>query len=143
MVEAGLAHVPVLAVLHAACFPQKPWGDVALTETLRMPGAFGLLALGADSEPVGFILGWSAAGTSEILAIGVLPAFRRGGAGRALLSAAVARAGRAGAGELFLEVAEDNSSALALYRESGFVEAGRRQGYYEPATAALVLKRPV
>ncbi|MDP3371055.1 MAG: ribosomal-protein-alanine acetyltransferase, partial [Brevundimonas sp.] len=35
-----------------------------------------------------------------------------------------------GATRLFLEVAEDNMAALALYAGAGFVEAGRRPGYY-------------
>jgi|TARA_B100001964_G_C14071093_1_gene525917 ribosomal-protein-alanine N-acetyltransferase len=48
-----------------------------------------------------------------------------------------------GAGELFLEVAEDNGAALALYAGAGFVQVGRRQGYYQGAggaRAALVLR---
>ena len=40
-------------------------------------------------------------------------------------------------------MAEDNAAAIALYRAAGFVEAGRRPGYYPrsdgPAAAALIL----
>ena len=34
---------------------------------------------------------------------------------------------------LFLEVAEDNAAARALYATAGFAEAGRRRGYYAAA----------
>jgi ribosomal-protein-alanine N-acetyltransferase len=42
----------------------------------------------------------------------------------------VAGAAAQGATRLFLEVADDNAAALALYARAGFSEAGRRPGYY-------------
>jgi Acetyltransferases len=51
-----------------------------------------------------------------------------------------------GAQSLFLEVAEDNAAALGLYRSLGFVEVGRRPGYYDARSGggkekqALVLR---
>jgi ribosomal-protein-alanine N-acetyltransferase len=46
----------------------------------------------------------------------------------------LSRAARRGdAKRIFLEVAEDNEAALALYRKLGFVELGRRKRYYERA----------
>jgi ribosomal-protein-alanine N-acetyltransferase len=42
----------------------------------------------------------------------------------------VAGAAARGATRLFLEVADDNAAALALYARAGFSEAGRRPGYY-------------
>jgi ribosomal-protein-alanine N-acetyltransferase len=53
----------------------------------------------------------------------------------------LSRAARRGdAKRIFLEVAEDNEAALALYRKLGFQEVGRRKRYYarrdgEPADA--------
>jgi ribosomal-protein-alanine N-acetyltransferase len=48
---------------------------------------------------------------------------------------------------LFLEVADDNPAALALYEGSGFEQAGRRRAYYARPDArradALVLRRPL
>ena len=41
------------------------------------------------------------------------------------------RSQRIGATSMFLEVAADNESAQALYTTFGFVEVGRREGYYQ------------
>jgi ribosomal-protein-alanine N-acetyltransferase len=63
-----------------------------------------------------------------------------------LLVDGIARAlAGAGAQRLFLEVAADNPGAIGLYSLRGFVEVGRRRGYYarpgRPAVDALVLEK--
>ena len=78
-----------------------------------------------------------------MLTIAVAPEARRNGEGRALLDGFLRTARARGAGTAFLEVAADNAAALALYRRSGFAEAGRRRGYYHspgnPPVDALVM----
>jgi ribosomal-protein-alanine N-acetyltransferase len=67
---------------------------------------------------------------------------QRAGVGRALLDDLLAEADRRGATHVLLEVAVDNEPARTLYRRYGFVEVGRRRGYYQPSnTDALVLRR--
>jgi len=82
----------------------------------------------------------------EILSLGVLPEWRRKGIGSTLLDA-ICFEGRARNAEcIVLEVAVDNSAALALYKSRGFLPVGRRQNYYRRArshTDALVLRRPL
>jgi ribosomal-protein-alanine N-acetyltransferase len=56
------------------------------------------------------------------------------------------RAARHGAEAVFLEVAEDNAAAIALYANNKFVEVGRRPGYYsrkDGRVTALVMRRDV
>lgn len=150
--SAALAVVPVrpdeidrLADLHASCF-ERPWGPAALARLLATPGAFGLLGrLGrAPAIHVGFALGRVAAGESEILSIGVLPDYRRRGFARELIAAVGARALADGAEALLLEVDLKNHAANALYRRLGFVEVGRRPGYYRQTDGrrrdALILR---
>lgn len=138
---AGPFDLAVMAALHAACF-DEPWDAPAMAAVLAGPGSFALLAVAGD-EPIGFLLGRIAGGEAEILSIGVPAARRRGGAGGLLLRAALARAVAAGAARVFLEVAEDNAAARALYLRHGFAQVGRRPAYYrrDPtrAAAALVL----
>jgi [ribosomal protein S18]-alanine N-acetyltransferase len=42
---------------------------------------------------------------------------------------------------MFLDVAEGNGPAAALYRGLGFAEVGRRRRYYPDGADALVLRR--
>ena len=142
--RAGPAEAAVLAALHAACFPDQPWDGSAMAEILALPGSLALLAL-QDGLPVGFALGRLMADEAEVLSLGVLPARRRRGAGRALIAALSRQAGGLGARALYLEVAADNQAAQALYRALGFEESGRRRAYYRngagPAVDALLLRR--
>ncbi|MBX6324269.1 MAG: GNAT family N-acetyltransferase, partial [Rhodospirillaceae bacterium] len=116
--EAGPLDLAALAALHAACFAEH-WDAAALAALLAGPGCCAVLALLAD-RPVGFVMLRTAGGEAEILSIGVDPAFRRRRIGMRLLEAACARAARAGAESLYLEVAEDDSGARRFYGAAGF-----------------------
>jgi ribosomal-protein-alanine N-acetyltransferase len=89
----------------------------------------------------------SVAGEAEIVGIGVVPSRRRAGIGGALLAHAVGRSVALGAESIFLEVAEDNPAAVALYRGAGFRRVGRRPAYYRRKSslpvAALIMRRAV
>ncbi|MGF1608123.1 MAG: ribosomal protein S18-alanine N-acetyltransferase [Kiloniellales bacterium] len=142
--RAGPPEAVLLAALHAACFPQQPWDEAAMTGLLASPGSFALLAL-RGGQPLGFALGRVMADEAEILSLGVLPERRRQGAGRALAEALSGLAANLGARVLHLEVAADNAAAQALYRALGFEASGRRRRYYRdgpgPAVDALLLRR--
>ena len=133
---------PLLQALHAQAFDQ-PWGAVEIERLMRILGGFALVA--EADEPQGFVLVRAVAGEGEILTLAVVPAFRRRGVGRALVEAAAAEAVRRGAAALYLEVAEDNPDAIALYESTGFEAAGLRRAYYARLGArpadALVLRR--
>ncbi len=125
-----------LAALHAKAF-DRPW-DAATFEGLLAQD--GVVAFERDR---GFVLVRVVADEAEILTLAVEPPARRRGLGRTLVEGAAELAHGLGAEKLHLEVAEDNAAAIALYRAAGFVEAGRRPGYYPrsdgPAAAALIL----
>lgn len=119
-----------LAALHATAFP-APWGAAALADLLSQPGVV------AETAADGFILIRVVADEAEILTLAVRPDARRQGLGGRLVAAAAARAAGLGAARLFLEVAQDNAAARGLYARNGFVEVGRRRGYYaRPGAAA-------
>ena len=112
-----------LAGLHAGAFSAS-W-DAAAFEALL--GQAGVLAI---EVPEGFILIRSVADEAEILTLAVDPAARRQGLGTRLVREGALASAARGATRLFLEVADDNLAALALFARAGFTEAGRRRGYY-------------
>lgn len=115
------------AAIHAEAFDpphDRPWSEAAFADLLDQPGVF------AVDSPDGFILMRAVADEAEILTLAVRPAARRGGQGARLVGEGVLAAAARGASRVFLEVAEDNAAARALYAGAGFVEAGRRAGYY-------------
>ena len=118
----------LLARLHAHCFEQA-WDEAAFAVFLQDAFTFALLADAGDQEQA-FILVRAVADECEILSLGTHPAARRSGLARALLQAAGEEAHRRGARRMFLEVADDNAAALALYAQAGFAASGRRPGYY-------------
>ena len=125
-----------LAALHAVCFTTpRPWSKAEFAALLATSGA---LLLTSDH---GFLLARVAAGEAELLTLAVAPAARRTGEGRDLVRRFVVAAEGLGATVAFLEVASDNPAAQALYRATGWHEAGRRRGYYAPGIDALVLRR--
>lgn len=120
-----------LAALHATGF-ERGWSAAALADLLDQPGVMVMTA------PDGFILIRVVADEAEILTLAVHPQARGRGQGARLTRQAAAAAAAAGARRLFLEVAEDNTAARALYRRTGFESVGRRPRYYARAGAAPV-----
>jgi ribosomal-protein-alanine N-acetyltransferase len=105
-----------------------------LRQVLSMTGAFGYVARrDGYGSVVGFALGRVAADECELLSLGVEPDYRSQGIGAQLLTTALARATAEKARWFFLEVAEDNKSALQLYKSYGLTGVGQRLDYYENA----------
>ena len=134
MTEAGAdaraARAARLAAIHAEAFAgphDAPWSEAAFADLLDQRGVFAL-----DSVD-GFILMRAVADEAEILTLAVRPAARRTGEGARLVRLGLEGAVELGATRVFLEVAEDNAAARALYAKAGFVEAGRRPAYYAGA----------
>ncbi|WP_292228799.1 ribosomal protein S18-alanine N-acetyltransferase [Brevundimonas sp.] len=125
-----------LAALHAEAFA-APWSEAEFADLLQQAGVF------AVEEADGFILIRGVLDEAEILTLAVRPSARRIGLGGRLVGQGAVRAAQAGAVRLFLEVAEDNVAARALYERAGFAQIGRRKAYYAAPdggrTDALVL----
>ncbi len=128
-----------IASLHAKLF-NPPWDATAIKSLLEHPAATSLIAVAGGQKKVviGFLIGQLAADEAEILSIGVSPDWQRVGLATGLLEGLTRAARRGDAKRIFLEVAEDNTAGLALYRKLGFTEAGRRKRYYErPGSTAV------
>ncbi len=130
-----------LAAIHAESFTTpRPWSAADITATLATPGAFLVTAEN------GFLIGRAIAGEAELLTLAVRPAARRRGTGAELVAGFFDTAQAKGAERAFLEVAADNTAAIALYLGAGFEETGRRPGYYRGsagAVDAVLMSRPL
>ncbi len=97
-----------------------------------------------DGHVVGMLVGWLIVDEIHIATIATHPDFRGRGIGKKLLSFALEAAMDEGAISTFLEVRESNTAALEMYRKFGYVEDGRREGYYKDnAEAAILMSAPL
>ncbi len=141
---ASVRDAPALAVLHAASF-NRGWTDGEFERLLAERNVVAHRAL-RRGKLTGFVMSRLAADEAEILSIAISPGDRGRGLARRLLDLHIRRLAGAGCRAVFLEVDENNTPALRLYRRAGFREVGRRNSYYQhgaEASAALVLRRDI
>ena len=124
-----LGEALLLAELHAESFGAAKWNQHQIESSLALDTTRGW-GIFDEGEMAGFILCQIVPGQSEILTFCVRPAQRRRGLGDKLMHAA-AEAARAANGVLYLEVAADNTAAIALYGKAGFKQTGARPKYYK------------
>ena len=133
-------HAAALAELERLCFSAPRSEAQLLAEAENPLGRFFV----AESE--GAVAGYGGmeniAGECYVENIAVFPAFRRQGIGRALTEALIQTAEKEGCAFITLEVRPSNEAAVALYRNLGFQEAGRRKNFYQkPPEDGLILTK--
>ena len=114
-----------MATLHAAGFTQsRPWSADEFVSLLSTPHCF------AVGDTRCFALVRVIADEAELLTIATHPDYLRQGLALRCMANWQEQARLRGAAKAFLEVAEDNSAACALYVKCGFVHIGTRPAYY-------------
>lgn len=104
-----------------------------------------LLVAESGVELVGFAVG-SVAGNGEerwgeLESVAVTEEWRAGGVGRRLCEGVMTWCAGEGARRMELEVRAGNEQACRLYARLGFVEVGRRKGYYwDPVEDAVLMR---
>ncbi|WP_113913212.1 GNAT family N-acetyltransferase [Roseovarius dicentrarchi] len=130
-----------LARLHSRAFDGqgRGWSVAEFADLLASPFTC------VSAAPNGFALSRVIAGEAELLTLATDPAHRRQGIAAALLAQVEAGVALRGAERQFLEVAADNGAAHALYLRAGYVQTGRRAGYYAradgPPVDALLMEK--
>lgn len=84
-----------------------------------------------DGQVAAMLVGWLIVDELHVATLATRPEFRGQGIGTQILSHALRAAKEEGAIKAFLEVRESNKTAQKIYHEFGFVEDGRRKGYYK------------
>ena len=131
---AGLEDADLLAHIIATSFRKPVEGEHRrVARDLASPKHRSYVAF-AGGDPVGSVGVVTAGGRTYIIALGVLPQHRGRGYGRRMLAAIIADLLAAGRTEIFIEVAAENRSALALYRACGFREI-TSYGFYALTTS--------
>ena len=130
-----------VAPIERAVF-SDPWSQRDFRECLAVGVPF--FVAEASGAVVGYVIAHYAVDEAEILNLGVMPAHRRRGVGRALVEAMLARLRQRGITAVFLEVRESNANAQQLYTALGFTRVGRRRNYYRlPTEDAVILRAPI
>lgn len=109
-------------------------------ELIARPDSLVLVADGTGAggpEVVGQLASTVAPYGVADLGMAILAGWRGRGLGAALLGSAITWAAGAGAHKMALEVWPGNQAAIALYRNSGFVEEGMRRRHYRRANGEL------
>jgi len=123
----ALADVKALMPIENACH-SHPWNEKIFASCIggRYFGDYGK----ESNNIVGFYIGEYVAGEATLMDICVEPSYQGFGHGKALLTRFIERAREQGAEKIWLEVRAKNIAAQMLYINMGFIETGRRTGYY-------------
>ncbi len=139
--DAGIGDLNALRRLENEVFRRDAWPMVELIAMLTMPGLVRLKAV-AQNEMIGFVggdvrpadrMGW-------VATLGVLPAYRGMGVGRALLRACEDRL-RLRVPVVRLSVRRSNRVAIALYESEGYRVVDVWRAYYFDREDALVFEK--
>lgn len=119
-----------LSKLHCRLF-EKGWNTDGMRRLLEHPACVAVFAVSRQSSAVvGFVIAQLSADEAELLSLGVDAGWQRRGIGVALVEALTGLVKGKGARRLFLDVAESNAAALALYARLDFTRMGVRTDYY-------------
>lgn len=122
-----------------------PWTVGMFLDELAV-GAFGQVLLDQEGWLRGYCLARPLAAEWHLMNLGIDVPWQRRGCGRGMLLGAIGHATRSGGSTLTLEVRGSNLPAIGLYDSLGFLEVGRRKGYYaDPRQAedALIMTLPL
>lgn len=124
-----------LAATHDAAFPGKGWGAGTFGSYLVDPRAT------IHGDATCFAVIRRVGDEAEILTVATHPDLQGQGRATAMLTAALEAEAAAGASEVILDVAEDNTPARALYARLGFVQVAERRDYYRASDGTRVTAR--
>ena len=134
------ADISQLAELEKLCF-SDPWSESAFEYELRNPLSLWLVA--ADEQVVaGYVGSQTVMGEADMMNIAVAPSYRRQKIAEKLVLTLIEMLNEKDAKSLTLEVRVSNTPAISLYEKLGFIQVGRRPGYYRnPREDAYILRK--
>jgi len=106
-----------------------PWSKESYLGELKNQFAT-YLVCDKEAQVAGYVGIWVVFEEAHITNVAVAPQWRGQGLGRVLMEEAEKVARQKNALRILLEVRPSNYAALSLYQSLGYMETGRRKGYY-------------
>jgi len=136
--------IPTLVLLDKEYFPYSPWSPAQFKEEFAgIPSTrFFELAI-SDNEIVGYagVIAPGPDAVADILTITVIDGFRRQGIAKRLIADIESYCQSKGSSAVMLEVATDNTGAIALYENLGYTQISKRSNYYGSKKDAFVMQK--
>jgi ribosomal-protein-alanine N-acetyltransferase len=136
--------IPTLVLLDKEYFPYSPWSPAQFKEEFAgIPSTrFFELAI-SDNEIVGYagVIAPGPDAVADILTITVIDGFRRQGIAKRLIADIEIYCQSKGSSAVMLEVATDNTGAIALYETLGYSQISKRSNYYGSKKDAFVMQK--
>lgn len=114
------------------------WSEKSVVASIENPRAICLIAEKAGRQ-IGYLFAYTAADEAEIARIATVKEWRRTGVGAYLLEHLEMLGKAARVEKILLDVREGNAAARAFYVGQGFMEDGKRPGFYEKPKEDAVL----
>lgn len=140
---ASIADIHAVATLETAVFGGDAWSADSVASEFAQRGRTRTIMVADDDAVVGYAVIMCTGEIADLLRIAVHAGHRRSGLATAMLSEVLIDAAARGCQRCLLEVAEDNTAALAFYGEQGFTPVSRRRRYYSGYVDAVVMSRPL
>ena len=116
-----------------------PWSEKAFRDSMESDNTIYIVAKENDNV-AGYAGMYLSFEEGNITNVAVNPLSRRKGIGEKIVRDILNRAYEKGVRDVFLEVRETNSVAIALYEKIGFKEEGIRKNFYDkPRENALII----
>ena len=136
--------IPTLVLLDKKYFPYSPWSVAQFKEEFAgIPATRFFEVAISDNQIVGYA-GVIAPGpdtVADILTVTVIDGFRRQGIAKRLIADIEGYCQSKGSSAIMLEVATDNSGAIALYENLGYSQISKRSNYYGSKKDAFVMQK--
>jgi ribosomal-protein-alanine N-acetyltransferase len=136
--------IPTLVVLDKEYFPYSPWSIAQFKEEFAgIPATrFFELAI-SENEIVGYagVFAPGNGAVADVLTVTVVNGFRRQGIAKKLISDIEIYCQTKGSSAIMLEVAVDNTGAISLYENLGYLQVSTRSNYYGSGKDALVMQK--
>lgn len=107
----------------------RSWKAQEIKDLIEKPMIFGL-KVQSHNNLLGFILWSEASDEAEILTLVIHPSHQRQGLSTLLLQSFFSLLMKKMITKIFIEVAEDNRGAIALYKSLDFIYLNQRPNYY-------------